>query len=326
MLGPLRFIPHVRPLVWGGRRLGDILGKTLPPDDSFGESWEVSDHPSHRSVVASGPHRGKTIRQLMEDAPHDLLGRDAPTFAFPWLLKYLDARDWLSVQVHPDDDRAKRLWPGEGGKTEAWFVLDAEPTSRVYAGLLPGVNETDLRAALRNGTVAKCLHQFRPQTGDCLFLKAGTVHAVGGGVLLAEIQQTSDATFRLFDWNRRDAEGRSRKLHIEDALTCIDWKAGPVTPVRAEGFTEGFAPVQQKLVVCPYFTLEYICTRDTIALGGVGQLQALMVVKGRGRIPSIAEDPGLKQGDTVVLPASTPVVHCRAEGTLGVLVATLPRR
>ena len=124
-------------------------------------------------------------------------------------MKFLDARDWLSVQVHPDEEAVLRLWPGEGAKTEAWFVLAADPGSRIYAGLEPGTDKAGFRAALQAGTVAKCLHHFEPRPGDCVFLPAGTVHAVGGGVLMAEIQQTSDATFRLFDWHRRDAQGKS---------------------------------------------------------------------------------------------------------------------
>src|SRR5436305_8108749 len=224
-------------MVWGGRGLGAVLGKSLPTAEPYGESWEVSDHPSHRSVVEGGPLAGRTLRDLMERERTGLLGRAAETHpTFPWLVKLLDARDWLSVQVHPDDVAVRRLWPGEGGKTEAWFILDAAPGSLIYAGLLPGVDEKRLRAALAEGTVAGCLHRFRPRPGDCLFLPAGTVHAVGGGVLMAEVQQTSDATFRLFDWNRVDASGRSRQLHIEEALACIDWKRGPVNPVRASGY------------------------------------------------------------------------------------------
>src|SRR5205823_1669577 len=147
-----------------------------------------------------------------------------------------DACDWLSVQGHPDEEAVLRLWPGEGSQTEAWFILAARPGSRVYAGLKTGVDEKQMRAALTAGTVADCLHQWEPRPGDCLFLPAGTVHAVGGGVLMAEVQQTSDATFRLFDWNRRDSAGVARKLHIEEALACIDWNGGPVEPVRASGY------------------------------------------------------------------------------------------
>src|SRR5207248_4186771 len=175
--------------------------------------------------------------QLLETERAELLGPAAaacPTF--PWLVKFLDCNDWLSVQVHPPEEAVKRLWPGEGSKTEAWFVLDTAPGSRIYAGLLPGTDAARLRAALKTGTVAECLHQFTPRPGDCVFLPAGTVHAVGGGVLMAEVQQTSDATFRLFDWDRRDAQGKSRTLHVEEALACIDWSRGPVTPERVADF------------------------------------------------------------------------------------------
>src|SRR6516165_10177358 len=140
MNAPLRFHPHLRPMVWGGRRLGEVLGKPLPTADAYGESWEVSDHPSHRSVIAAGAYAGRTLRDLMEHERADLLGPSAPSYdVFPWLVKLLDAWDWLSVQVHPDEESVKRLWPGEGSKTEAWFVLDAAPGSKVYTGLLPGV-------------------------------------------------------------------------------------------------------------------------------------------------------------------------------------------
>ena len=235
MKAPLRFESYVRPMVWGGRQLGEVLRKPLPTDAAYGEAWEISDHPSHASVVTHGPYKGQTLRQLMEQSSSALLGESAGRHSrFPWLVKLLDAGDWLSVQVHPNDEHVVRLWPGEGGKTEAWFVLATQPNSRIYAGLLPGVDEKVLREALSRGTVGDCLHQFSPRPGDCVFLPAGTVHAVGGGVLMAEVQQTSDATFRLFDWNRRDAQGRSRQLHIEEALACIDWNSGPVHPVRPE--------------------------------------------------------------------------------------------
>src|SRR5947209_335681 len=237
---PLRFIPFLRPMVWGGRRLHDALRKEQPSAEPYGESWEVSDHSLHRSVVAGGPARGRSLRELMEHEREGLLGPAAGRYeTFPWLVKFLDACDWLSVQVHPDDVRVRRLWPGEGGKTEAWFVLDVAPGGRIYAGLLPGVDERRLREALAAGAVADCLHAFEPRPGDCVFLPAGTVHAVGGGVLMAEVQQTSDATFRLFDWDRCDSQGKRRTLHVKEALACIDWTRGPVTPLRVPGFATG---------------------------------------------------------------------------------------
>jgi mannose-6-phosphate isomerase len=325
---PLRFEPLLRPMVWGGRRLGDVLGKTLPEPAAYGESWEVSDHPRHRSLVAGGPAAGRSLRELMEQDPAALLGPAAGEHAaFPWLLKFLDAGGWLSVQVHPDEEAVRRLWPGEGSKTEAWFVLDAAPGSRIFAGLRPGVGAAELRAPLVAGRVVECLHPFAPRPGDCVFLKAGTVHAVGGGVLFAEVQQTSDATFRLYDWDRRDAHGRVRALHVEESLACIDWSQGPVTPVRVPGFRElaaaDGAGRRLPLVDCPYFILEYVQNHEAFPWGGEGRLQAVMVLHGQGRLETDAGSEPLRPGQTWVLPASCPRVWCRPEPGLGLLLSTL---
>jgi mannose-6-phosphate isomerase len=330
---PLRFASYVRPMVWGGRQLGDVLGKPLANGDLYGEAWEVSDHPSHASTVTHGLHRGHTLRHLMEQHAEGLLGSAAKRHSrFPWLIKLLDACDWLSVQVHPSDSNVAQWWPGEGGKTEAWFVLAASPTSRVYAGLLPGVDEKQLREALRQGTVGDCLHQFSPRPGDCVFLPAGTVHAVGGGVLMAEVQQTSDATFRLFDWNRRDAQGKSRQLHIEEALACIDWNAGPVHPIRAQGYpgADEFAQpptgaYTQRLVECDYFTLDYIRSDCPFDFGGDGVLHAMIVLHGGGRLSHGEEMHPLRAGDTLLLPAALERVSCHPDGEVGILLSSLPR-
>jgi mannose-6-phosphate isomerase len=195
---PLRFQPYFRPMAWGGRALARFLGKNLPAG-AIGESWEVSDHPHHLSIVATGHLAGHTLRQLMVHHRDELLG-PAPAAnheRFPWLIKLLDVHDRLSVQVHPGAEHVRLLSPDDGAKSEAWLVLDAQPGSRIYAGLRPGIGSAELRDALARGTVAECLHSFTPTHGDFLYLPAGTVHAAGGGVLLAEVQQTSDATFRL---------------------------------------------------------------------------------------------------------------------------------
>jgi mannose-6-phosphate isomerase len=327
-LPPLRFVPFVRPMVWGGRRLGDLLAKPLAAEETYGESWEVSDHPVHRSVIATGPLAGLTLHDLMERRRADLLGPAAERHTtFPWLVKFLDAHDWLSVQVHPDERAVKHLWPGEGSKTEAWFILDALPGSRIYAGLLPGVDENALRNALARGTVAECLHSFAPQPGDCVFLSAGTVHAVGGGVLLAEVQQTSDATFRLFDWNRCDAQGKMRTLHIEEGLASIDWQRGPVTPVRAPGFAGAAqaAPKQRKrMAECAYFQLDYVADNKPFPCGGTSHLQTLIVLAGGGRLAWDDHDALLTPGQVWVLPAAMPVGRCVPEPALAVLLSTLP--
>jgi mannose-6-phosphate isomerase len=327
-LGPLCFKPYLRPMVWGGRRLAAKLGKTLPTDELYGESWEVSDHPHHPSVVATGPHAGRTLRQLMDHDRASLLGSAAEAHArFPWLIKFLDAHDWLSVQVHPDEVAVRQLWPGEESKTEAWFILDVLPGARIYAGLRPGVDEPALRAALAKGTVAECLHSFEPRAGDCVFLPAGTVHAVGGGVLIAEVQQTSDATYRLFDWDRRDAQGKSRTLHVEESMASTHWDQGPVIPVHADayGATAEEAPrCRLPLVRSRYFHLDYVSEKESFTCGGTGVLQAALVLAGAGWLQSMDAETALHVGQAWVLPASGPPARIQPVGGLGCLVCSLP--
>jgi mannose-6-phosphate isomerase len=321
---PLCFEPFLRPMVWGNRLLAERLRKVLPDERPHGESWEVSDHTLHRSVVAVGPHRGRTLRQLMEAHREELLNDAAHVYSqFPWLIKFLDCHDWLSVQVHPDELAVKELLPGEGSKTEAWFILDAAPGARVYAGLRRGVDEAVLRRALAAGTVADCLHSFIPQAGDCVFLPAGTVHAVGGGVLMAEVQQTSDATFRLFDWNRRDAQGKTRELHVEQALRAIHWEYGPVQPMRTNSANGESGTRRLPLVDCPYFRLEYLESRGKFCRKGK-RLQALVVVRGSGTISAGATQERVETGQVWVLPAALAQVEIVPHGMLGLLACELP--
>jgi mannose-6-phosphate isomerase len=302
-MDPLTFTAYLRPQVWGGRRLA-AWGKQLPPQGTFGESWEISGHPHHESRVADGPLDGRPLNEVCAEHGQQIFGH-APPARFPLLIKLLDCEQNLSVQVHPDDERASELAGDELGKTEAWVILDAEPTARIYAGLRPGTTRQELERRLDDGTVAECLHQFTPRPGDCVFLRAGTVHAVGGGVVMAEVQQTSDATFRLFDWNRTGADGRPRALHREQSLRSIDWQAGPVDPVRPAPLS-GLPPdvTGERLVACPYFEME------RFALGGpmplprnyVGRMSIWMVLAGAallaGRI--------FHRGQTVLIPASAP--------------------
>jgi mannose-6-phosphate isomerase len=313
-------------MVWGGRRLAELRDQRPPARELYGESWEVSDHPLHRSVIAAGPFAGRSLRFLMEEQREALLGHAAVRYStFPWLIKLLDAHDWLSVQVHPDENAVRRLWPGEGSKTEAWLVLAADPESRIYAGLRPGVNEKALRAALKAGTVAECLHGFAPRPGDCVFLPAGTVHGVGGGVLLAEIQQTSDATFRLYDWDRRGAQGKPRPLHLEEALASIHWDQGPVAPVHIPDLTAGVGERRElPLARCSYFRLDYMEDRVPFRLGEQQRLQAVLVVRGGGRMRCADDEQALAVGQAWVLPAMTRAVECLPEPTLGLLRCTLP--
>lgn len=248
---PLTFEPYLRPQVWGNRRLATELRRALPPEGRFGESWEISSHPLHVSRVADGDFAGRPINELWDNHREDLAG---PGFEavpqFPLLVKYLDCDDNLSVQVHPDDAQARAA--GHAcGKSEAWYVLEADPTARIYAGFKPGVTRAEVERRLDDGSLVECLNVFTPQRGDSFYIPAGTVHALGGGLLVAEIQQPSDVTYRLYDWDRVGSDGRRRELHREQALAAINWNAPTVQPVRCSG-SRHF----ETMVQCPYFRLD----------------------------------------------------------------------
>ncbi|HUE71509.1 MAG TPA: type I phosphomannose isomerase catalytic subunit [Pirellulaceae bacterium] len=253
MLYPLRFQPLFKRYLWGGRRLGTVLNKPIEGGDDYAESWELVDHGSDQSVVANGPLSGKTLAELVHSHGRDLLGRHAPLPRFPLLFKFLDCNRALSVQVHPNDEQAKQLDPPDLGKTEAWVILAAEPGSVIYAGLKRGIDRAALEREVHRGTTEPCLHKFEPKVGDCVFIPAGTVHALGAGLVVAEIQQASDTTFRLFDWNRVGPDGKPRQLHVRESLDVIDYSAGPVSP-QVPRPTE--RPYVQRLVECDKFILD----------------------------------------------------------------------
>ncbi|MEZ6072331.1 MAG: type I phosphomannose isomerase catalytic subunit [Pirellulales bacterium] len=205
-LYPLRFQPVYRRYIWGGDRLRTVLGKNTG-DEMYAESWEVVDHGDDQSVVLAGPLAGVSLGELVREHGAALLGRHHPQPRFPLLAKFLDAHRTLSVQVHPNDAQAARLDPPDLGKTEAWLVMDVEPGSVVYAGLKQGFDRPSFEREMKRGTAELCLNSFEPAVGQCVFIPAGLVHALGEGLLIFEIQQSSDTTYRLFDWNRLQADG-----------------------------------------------------------------------------------------------------------------------
>ncbi len=295
---PLTFEPIFKERIWGGRRIETVLGKHLPSDKPIGESWEISDHGTSCSVVSNGHLRGESLRELISQSAEQLLGAAAlprlaqygpAPFRFPLLVKWIDARKKLSVQVHPPDGHP-RLPPGEQGKTECWFVADAEPGAEIYLGLRRGIDRAALLHELHRGTVDRCLNVFPAQPGDFYFVPAGTPHAIGAGVLLAEIQQTSDTTYRLFDWNRVDpSTGRPRELQIEAAIDSIDFslpQASKVTGQACASYIPGSSTKSDQFPLsssetqllgpndCAYFSL----SRRVVAAPrelGVGQASSL---------------------------------------------------
>ncbi len=219
---PLSFQPVFKDYIWGGRNLETRLGRELPPG-AVAESWEIAAHPNGQTTVANGPLAGCTLAQLQQRWGERLLGSAADSDSFPLLIKLLDANRWLSVQVHPDDAYARKH-AGELGKTELWIILHAEPGAEIIYGLRAGVDRQSLTQAAEAGAVDSVLHRIPVHTGDAVYVPAGTVHALGPGAIVAEIQQNSDTTYRLYDWGRAGADGQSRPLHVQQALDVIDWR------------------------------------------------------------------------------------------------------
>lgn len=319
---PFSFEPILRRIRWGGRRLGTVLGKALGPEPDYAESWEISDHGDDQSIVCRGPYQGWTLSRLVRERGPELLGSYAGRTQFPLLVKFLDACDRLSVQVHPNDDQACGFDPDENGKTEAWVIVDAEPESRLYVGLKPGVNRATFEECIANGTVAECLHSFRVKPGDCVFIPAGTVHAIGEGILLAEVQQSSDLTFRIHDWGRVDADGKLRKLHIEQALACIDFDRGPVDPVPLR---EGDASRGcEELVQCDHFCLRRYATKEPFTVPSADRFHVLMILAGQADVRSGEFSQMLIKGQTILLPAAAADMMITPAGEVVVLEAFLP--
>jgi mannose-6-phosphate isomerase len=308
---PLRFLPVFRSYIWGGTRLASELGKNTPDDGIWAESWEIVDHREAESVVADGEFQGKTIRELIFSFPREILGRDTPQERLPLLLKYLDCERVLSVQVHPDDAYGAKMTVPDRGKTEAWYVIDAAPGAKLYAGLNSGVDRQTLEEAIADGKTEDCLHVLHPQAGDCVFIPAGTVHALGAGLLVAEIQQASDCTFRLFDWNRVDKDGKARELHIEQAMEVIDFESGPrafcqrVSTPAVNDSSGNAASGWQRLVDCDKFTLDEGIGPQSVPIESKG-FSILTVPKGTARLVVGDKSWELKRGDSLLIPAACP--------------------
>jgi len=317
-LYPLRFEPILRRYAWGGRRLAE-LGKPIG-NETCAESWEICDRGDDQSRVAFGPLKGTSLHDLVAERGEELLGRHHPQASFPLLLKFLDAAHALSVQVHPNDEQAARLSPPDLGKSEAWVVMRAEPGSLIYAGFKRGFDRALVERELARGSVELCLHRFEPRVGDCVYLPARTVHALGAGLMVAELQQASDTTYRLFDWNREGVDGKPRALHVEQALATIDFERGPVMPVTAEP-TE--TPGVQRLVASEKFMLSRFEIEGPLSIGGDQTARLVVVLEGELSIEGDVGPP-LGPGQTVLLPAACGATVLRpAGGCLG-LLAQLP--
>ncbi|MGD8786773.1 MAG: class I mannose-6-phosphate isomerase [Phycisphaerales bacterium] len=304
---PLKFKPIYKQRIWGGQKLREIFGKDLPPFEKIGESWELADLPEDKSIIDNGKLAGLNIKSAIGNYPEEITGVKDFSGPFPLLIKFLDAQDILSVQVHPDEETCKRMGKGEP-KTECWYIILAEPGAVIYKGLKKGVTKEQFAEAIEKGNVADMLEKISVKEGECHFLPSGTAHAIGPGLVIAEIQLPSDTTYRVFDWNRVDDSGKPRDLHIEEALESIHFDAsGDNLSVETIG----------RLVDCEYFKVDKgHQAKDCELLFSPGKVKVMIVITGSG----IIREPGgdtveFKAGDTLLVPAAYEGVVCFADDT-----------
>ncbi len=229
---PLLLEPVFSERPWGGKLLESRFGKSVPPGKTIGESWELSDHPNGRSRIAEGPFAGQEFGDVLRRFPRQMVGVDRLPERYPLLVKFIDAAEDLSIQVHPNDEQAKPK--GDRGKTECWYVMECEPGAEIVFGLENGISAEDLRRGARDGSIEDMVARFPISPGMFLFVRAGTVHAILGGTVICEIQQSSDTTYRLWDWNRQPP----RPLHIEESIEVTDWKASKISPLDVSEITQ----------------------------------------------------------------------------------------
>ena len=303
MLYPLTFQPAFKERIWGGHELERLFHKKIPAGAPIGESWEISDRPGDASVIANGPLAGKNLRWLMENHAAEMLGTAKPAAEgrFPLLCKILDAREKLSLQVHPPASQAAAL-NGEP-KTEMWFVADAAPEASLYVGLKNGVTREAFEKRITDGSVAECFHRIPVRAGDTMFLPSGRVHAIGDGLVIFEIQQNSDTTYRVFDWNRTGLDGKPRELHIGQSLASIDFNDFEPKLVDTKFNVAG--KIQKRpLVNDPLFNVEaWKLVAGTNSLLESRRLQIIAVTRGQVAVTCAAATVHLSAGQFSLIPA-----------------------
>ena len=308
---PITFQPLYMTRVWGGRTLEEVYDRELPDSQPYGESWEVSDRSGEQSVVTAGEMAGSTLHDLWSQKREDIFGEGLKGDRFPLLIKILDARDDLSIQVHPPAQVAPRL--GGEPKTEMWYIAEALPGAQLYLGLKDGVTRQQFEAALSEGTVDRLVHAVEPRAGESIIIPSGRLHAIGAGCLIYEIQQNSDTTYRVFDWNRIGLDGNPRDLHIEESLDCIDFCDIEPGMDEPEGGT---------LASCEHFMVEQLDLPAGAALGNPDpdRFSIITVVKGvlRG-----SDGRTFTAGNFLLLPRGA--TQLEADSTTSLLQTTIPR-
>ena len=292
-LYPLRFRPVYKDYIWGGDRIPKVFHRDLP-DGIYAESWEISTHPDGTTAIANGPLAGKSLLDLLPEHKDRLLGTGIPGDDFPLLIKLIDARETLSVQVHPNDRNADAV--GGQPKTEMWYFLEGDGSARIYCGLKPGTGKPEFLRAIEDKTFAEILQTVPAVKGEAVFVPGGRVHAIGEGCLILEIQQNSNTTYRIYDWDRTDASGKGRELHIEKALQVIDWERTEDPLCKISG---------SEIMTSPYFRLDRfeLGTARSFSMSGKS-FHALFIAEGSGTVSWNGGEEKLSAGQSWLIPAA----------------------
>lgn len=297
-----KFTPILKEKIWGGDKLIKLLHKSSDKSN-IGESWEISDVEGDTSVVSNGPCQGMSLKELISNEKGRFVGeRVYSAFGdkFPLLIKYIDAKEALSIQLHPHDDLAMQRH-NSFGKTEMWYVMQADEQANLIVGFKKDTDKEEYLKHLNNKSLTEILNIDTVANGDVYFIPTGRVHAIGAGVMLAEIQQTSDVTYRIYDWDRQDSEGNYRELHTEEAIDAIDYKA-------QDSYTTAYQKVtnsSSEMVSCPYFTTNILPIEGSVSYGkrGLDSFLIYMCVKGEVRFESNGVEATIKMGETLLIPA-----------------------
>ena len=307
---PITFEPMYMTRVWGGRSLEEVYDRKLPDAQPYGESWEISDRAGEQSVVNEGELAGTTLHDLWSTRRDEVFGEGLQGDRFPLLIKILDARDDLSIQVHPPAEVAPEL-NGEP-KTEMWYIADAAPDAKLYIGLREGVTREQFAAGIANGTVDQLVHAVTPQKGQSIFIPSGRLHAIGAGLLIYEIQQNSDTTYRVFDWNRVGLDGTPRDLHVDESMACIDFN----------DFEPGMdEPNGHNLARCEYFSVDQLELAEGTAVGNPNPDRFSIVAVVGGELRS-QTGRSFGAGDFLLLPRGADQLTAASVATI--LQATIP--
>lgn len=320
---PLLFNTIFKTKTWGGRKISNWV-KSPMPDGKIGEAWLLSDRNDAQSIVQNGSLKGKSLGEIIKNFPKLILGKFSEEFKqFPLLIKILDVKKNLSLQIHPSEKNIALIPNGENAKTEGWVILEAKAKSKIFAGLNPNINDNNLRN-INKKNIDKFVPSFKAKPDQAIFLNSGTIHSAQNNITMLEIQQNSDVTFRLFDWGRIDIEtNKPRPLQIENAIKCIDFEQGKIAPIKPK-IEVVFPILREQIFNCPFFIVWRIKASHIFKIGEVDAPTIIFCLKGKGTIKYRNIDQKVQKGNLILLPSSLGISTFNPKGSATIIIIKIP--